>query len=70
MKDDSHLHIDVTVPFKWGAAQNELEAPHWLQHLVYPKGSAEGNPIASFLESVKPPANVRITIHVAVHPTE
>lgn len=65
MKNESHLHIDVTVPFTWSAAHNYLEAPSWLQTLIYPK-NADSNPIASFLENVKAPSNVRVNIHVSI----
>ena len=70
MKKESHLHIDVTVPFAWHASVNQLEAPSWLQALVYPKTEAGGNPLAAFLESVKPPCDVRIDIHLTVLPFE
>ena len=67
MKDESHLHLDVTVPFVWKSSENELEAPRFLREFVYPK-SSEGNPIAAFLENVKAPSNIRINVHIAVEP--
>jgi hypothetical protein len=68
MKSESHLHLDVTVPFVWKAAGNELQAPHFLQQLIYPK-VADANPIAAFLENVSAPSNIRINIHISVGPT-
>ncbi len=70
MKKESHLHIDVTVPFVWNVRQNVLEAPGWLQTLIYPNGSAEGNPVAAFLEGVKAPSDVWVNIHVAIQPID
>lgn len=68
MKESSHLHLDVTVPFVWSPSQNVLEAPKFIREFVYPK-SAEGNPIATFLENVNAPSNIRINIHIEVLPT-
>ncbi len=67
---DSHLHIDVTVPFVWTSRTNEIRGPRWLRDLLYPEGSSEANPLASFLENVSAPSNIRVNIHVAVEPTE
>jgi hypothetical protein len=70
MKHESHLHIDVTVPFVLRISGNELEAPKWLRNLVYPTDGHESNPLAAFLENVGAPSNIRINIHVAVEPAD
>lgn len=66
MKQQSHLHLDVTVPFDFTPALNELRAPLWLQKLIYPKDNRESNPFAAFLETVVAPSNVVINIHLSV----